>query len=80
MNQVGFDDESVAYWNLFSFPAALMLRSAQKMFPAKHTSEFPRVPGLINKLLIFCADVERLVFRKCPLYYGLSIMGVFRKK
>ncbi|NOY75768.1 MAG: class I SAM-dependent methyltransferase [Kiritimatiellaeota bacterium] len=75
----GFESESVGYWNLFSLPAAFVVRGAQRFSSEKHTSEFPRVPRWLNKTLLGCAWFERKILRKSPVYYGLSIMGVFRK-
>ena len=80
LERAGFHEEHLAYWNLFTLPAALLVRGFQRLNPTAHSSEFPRVPGLLNKALILCADLERVLFRKNPIYYGLSIMGIFRKK
>ena len=77
--EAGLDTADVAYWNLFSLPPALIVRGMQKLFPQSHSSEFPRIPKLLNTFLLFCAYAERKILRNRSFYYGLSIMGVFTK-
>jgi SAM-dependent methyltransferase len=69
----------VSYWNAFSLPAAFFVRGIEKLFQCRHSERFPRVLPGTNALLIWCANIERLLIRKMPIPYGLSLVGVLVK-
>jgi SAM-dependent methyltransferase len=65
-----------SYWNAFSLPPALVIRTAEKLLRYQRTAEFPRVSRLVNFLLVQCARFERQLLRILPLPRGLSLVGV----
>ena len=71
--------EWLSHWNSFSLPAAIAVRGYQRTAPGDRTPTFPRVPPLMNRMLVTMAGYERkwLSNRKAP--FGLSLVGVLRK-
>lgn len=65
-----------SYWNAFSLPPALVVRTAEKLVKYQRTAEFPPVAPWLNRLLIACARVERRLMKLLPLPRGLSLVGV----
>jgi SAM-dependent methyltransferase len=77
--QAGLSVERVTHWNAFSLPAALAVRGIQRLFQREAPpAEFPRVPGVVNALLIACGNVERAWLRALPMPVGLSLFAVLR--
>lgn len=68
----------LSHWNAFTYPAALMIRSLEKLFRKRRSAEFPPVSGPVNSLLQTCARVERGIMRRIPLPIGLSLVGVLK--
>jgi SAM-dependent methyltransferase len=66
----------LSHWNSFTLPAAVAVRSAEKLVARKRRSEFPPVGPRINALLTGCARGERRWLRKSPVPFGLSLVGV----
>lgn len=79
-DQAGLVIERATHWNAFSLPAALVVRGLQRLFPRDEApAEFPRVPPLLNALLIALADLERAWLRVLPMPVGLSLFAVLRR-
>ncbi len=64
------------HWNAFTLPAALAMRTKEKLFPNRDSAEFPRVPNWINSLLLGLARMERAWLLRIGLPVGLSVVGV----
>lgn len=77
--KAGFDSVKMTHWNSFTLPAALGVRTWQKMQPNSRSAEFPHVSPWVNRLLMSCADAERQMTNYLPIPCGLSIAGLFRK-
>jgi SAM-dependent methyltransferase len=75
----GFDVRRLSYWNGFTFPAAVCVRSWEKLFPQHRSAEFPRVSRLMNQGLLTAAKVERWWLNRLPGACGLSLFAVLRK-
>jgi SAM-dependent methyltransferase len=71
--------EKLRYWNSFTFPAAIAIRSVRKLFPSKKGTEFPRVSNLANKALIKAAEIETKAAQAISIPFGLSLVGVIGK-
>jgi SAM-dependent methyltransferase len=69
----------LSYWNAFSLPLALYVRTIQALFSLRVSQEFSSVPVWVNRGLTYCADIERRLIRNMPIPLGLSIIGVLRK-
>ena len=69
----------LSYWNAFSLPPAIAVRTLQKLRGRSLPATFPRVPRRLNQLLIRTARMERSAMRHWSLPYGLSVAGVFRR-
>jgi SAM-dependent methyltransferase len=65
------------HWNSFSVPAALVSRKLRGSGSDDNGAVFPRVPWILNQMLIGCAAVERFVLRRVRVPVGLSLVGVF---
>lgn len=65
-------------WNAFSLPPAVVSRKLPRRSNGNGAT-FPRLPGLLNRLLMSCASAERIVSRWIRIPVGLSLMGVFVK-
>ncbi len=71
---------SMTHWNAFTFPAAVAVRSYQRLFPAaSRGTEFPRVTPAVNQMLLSMAGVERWLVDHTRLPFGLSLVGVLKK-
>jgi SAM-dependent methyltransferase len=77
--QAGLKTVRITHWNSFTLPAAVAVRTAQKLVPANRPADFPRVSPFANRMLTACADVERWWLKVAPVPCGLSIVGVFTK-
>jgi SAM-dependent methyltransferase len=77
--EAGMSEIWLSYWNAFSLPPAITVRTLQKLSGRVRPATFPRVPRLLNRLLITTARIERSVMRRWSLPCGLSVAGVFRR-
>lgn len=68
-----------SYWNAFSLPPAIALRTVQRLFPRERNAEFPRVSPRMNALLLKLAAWERWFQSVIGMPTGLSLVGVLRK-
>ncbi len=75
----GFKTLELTHWNSFTLPAAVGVRTWQKLCPQRKSAEFPRVSPLVNQLLLGCASFERACSRFVNIPCGLSVAGVFSK-
>lgn len=75
----GLRVERLAHWNSFTTPAAMAVRSWQRLRPAGRAPEFPRVSPWTNRLLLSLAGVERQWLRRWPTPFGLSLFGVLSR-
>ncbi|HUG91594.1 MAG TPA: class I SAM-dependent methyltransferase [Planctomycetaceae bacterium] len=71
--------ERVTHWNSFSLPAAAVVRTLERWRPRREGTEFPRVPGWVNRTLVGCARMERWWLERFAVPAGLSLVGVLRK-
>jgi SAM-dependent methyltransferase len=69
----------LSHWNAFTLPAALAVRTLEKLGKSERTAEFPRVSPAVNTLLIALARTERRLILSLGLYSGLSLVGVLRR-
>jgi SAM-dependent methyltransferase len=69
----------VTHWNSFSLPAAVVVRTLDRLRRQDRPAEFPRVSSAVNRLLCGAAAVERSWIRRFAAPLGLSLVGVFRK-
>ena len=74
----GMTVASLRYWNSFTFPAAIAIRTMRKLFPSKKGTEFPRVSPFANDALITAADLETRASAALPIPFGLSLVGVLK--
>jgi SAM-dependent methyltransferase len=70
---------SLSYWNAFSLPPAVVIRTAEKLLNYQRTAEFPPVSRWMNAFLILLARFERWLLRFLPLPRGLSLVGVLER-
>lgn len=78
--QAGLKVKKLTYWNAFTLPAAIAVRTCQRIRPPQETSaEFPRVSRMTNRMLLTCADAERWMIDRLPVPCGLSVVGVLCK-
>ncbi len=75
----GLKVEKLRYWNSFTFPAAILIRTMRRFFPSRKGTEFPRVGKLTNKALITAAQIETQVSNRLGVPFGLSLVGVISK-
>jgi len=75
----GLKVERLRYWNSFTFPAAVAIRTFRKLFPSKNGTEFPRVSDFTNSALIRAAEIESGASNALPIPFGLSLVGVISK-
>jgi len=68
-----------SYWNAFSLPPAIVVRTVQKLRRRIKPAVFPRVSRSVNQLLIRTARIERCALRYWSLPCGLSLAGVFQR-
>jgi SAM-dependent methyltransferase len=69
----------LSYWNSFSLPAAMVVRTFQRLVPREQKPDFPRISPVINRLLLTMAAWERWYLRKGRAPLGLSLVGVLQK-
>lgn len=74
-----FRIEWLNHWNSFTLPAAVAVRSWEKLFPSRQQPDFPEVSSVTNSALLKAAAAERWCMNKLPVPAGLSLAGVLRK-
>ena len=67
------------HWNSFTLPAAVAVRSWEKMFPKREHPDFPEVSSFTNSALLTAAKAERWCMNRLPVPAGLSLAGVLSK-
>ncbi len=79
--EAGLNVMSLGHWNSFTLPAAVIVRSWQRLAPRHNrAAEFPRVGPITNSLLLCCADMERWVSSaRLPVPCGLSLFAVLMR-
>ncbi|MFN8710783.1 MAG: class I SAM-dependent methyltransferase [Planctomyces sp.] len=75
----GFRVQWLNYWNSFTLPAAVAVRSWEKLFPVRSQPDFPAVSPFTNRALLKAASAERWCLEHFGLPGGLSLVGVLRK-
>ncbi len=68
----------LSHWNSFTLPPAVAVRTVERLFTRKRSSEFPPVSPRVNRLLQTCARGERRWMRTLPMPVGLSLVGVLK--
>ena len=79
--EAGFRVQWLNHWNSFTLPAAVAVRSWEKMFPSDShgAPDFPRVSSVTNRLLLSAAAAERYCMDLPGVPAGLSLAGVLKK-
>jgi len=77
--EAGLKVAQLTYWNAFTLPAAMAIRTCEKVFPRNRDAEFPRVSSFTNNMLLSFAAAERAMMKCCPVPCGLSVVGVLTK-
>lgn len=75
----GFRIAWMNHWNSFTLPAAVAVRSWEKVFPKRQHPDFPEVSDLTNSALLKAAAAERWCMNALPVPAGLSLAGVLQK-
>ena len=78
-NEAGFRVSFLNYWNSFTMPAAVVVRSWEKLFPSRTQPDFPSVSSFTNRALLTAAAAERGWLMNLGLPTGLSLAGVLQK-
>ncbi|HLG25025.1 MAG TPA: class I SAM-dependent methyltransferase [Candidatus Nanoarchaeia archaeon] len=69
------------YFYSFLLPVAMVFRLVRSLLPKKkETSDFVRLPYIINWLLIRLSDFERNILKILPVPFGLSVFCLAQKK
>jgi hypothetical protein len=79
VEQAGLKIRMLTHWNSFTLPAALAIRSLQRITPKGRTAEFPRVAPWTNRMLKRMAAAERRMVHREAVPCGLSVVGVFTR-
>ena len=77
--EAGFRVSWLNYWNSFTMPAAVAVRSWEKLFPKRAQPDFPVVSPFTNRALLTAAAAERWCLSHFGIPTGLSIAGVLQK-
>ncbi len=77
--QAGFRVTWLNHWNSFTLPAALAVRSWEKLFPRRTRPDFPQVSEVTNRLLLGAAAAERVWMDGPGVPAGLSLAGVLTR-
>ena len=75
----GLSLATLSYWNSFTLPPAVAVRSYQRCFPQDRPASFPRVSESTNRLLGWLAAKEREWMQRLSVPFGLSLVGVCKK-
>ncbi len=69
------------HYNAFLFPLALLERITSKFLRRKQPKAIiPQFPRTLNSILEKIFSLERFILQKVPLPFGLSLIGVIRKR
>ena len=77
--EAGLQVARLMHWNAFTLPAAMAVRTCEKVFPRSRDAEFPRVSPVTNRMLLGCAAAERWMNKRVSVPCGLSVVGVLTK-
>ncbi|MEW4488518.1 class I SAM-dependent methyltransferase [Thalassoglobus sp. JC818] len=77
--EAGLQVKRLTHWNAFTLPAAVAVRSYEKIVPRQRSAEFPRVSNTTNGMLLRLAAAERWMMDRVPVPVGLSVVGVLTK-
>lgn len=78
--QAGFRVEKISYFNFFALLPAVLVRFFKSNLNAKdYPSDFIKLPGWLNQVLIFLTKIEKSVITQTNLPVGLSIICLGRK-
>ena len=77
--EAGLRLQRLTHWNAFTLPAAVAVRSCQRIFPRERSAEFPRVSNWTNNMLLSCAKAERWMMNQFAVPCGLSVVGVLTR-
>jgi len=66
----------LSHWNSFTLPAAVVIRTLERLAGGRRSAEFPPVSRPVNALLIQMARLERQLMSVVPVPAGLSLVGV----
>lgn len=69
----------LSHWNAFTLPAAVAVRTLEKLGRRPSDAEFPRVSPSVNALLIALARGERRLISTVGVPVGLSLVGVLKR-
>lgn len=78
-SEAGFRVSWLNHWNSFTFPAAVAVRSWEKVFPKRDQPDFPEVSPATNSALLKAAAAERWCLDRVSVPAGLSLAGVLQK-
>ena len=78
-NEAGFRVQWLNHWNSFTLPAAVAVRSWERLFPRRDQPDFPQISDFTNSALQSAAAAERWVMDRLPVPAGLSLAGVLCK-
>jgi hypothetical protein len=78
-NEAGLRVAWLSYWNAFTLPVAVVVRTFEKLGRTRRGAEFPRVSPTVNSMLIGMARAERRVITAMRLFLGLSLVGVLKR-
>jgi len=81
LRRAGFENVYLGYANCFLFPAALARRLVGNMIPGNHQgSDVREIPKPLNNVLGFILAQEARIVRSGRLPFGLSVVGVARRR
>lgn len=78
--QADLSIERISYFNTFLFPLAVAARLKDRLYPGAHASGTSIPRPILNKVLYNIFKAERPLLRRFSFPYGVSLLGVFRKK
>lgn len=80
LQQTGFTVEFLSYANTFLFPAALMKRMAERIWPPQtHKSDLTLEAGRFNRFLQNVLSLEAPFISRVSMPFGLSVIAVGKK-
>lgn len=77
---VGFNIEKISYYSFFVFPIILISRYIKRIHFRQPKTDFPYVPPLLNKILIYIMKLESISLKKINFPIGSSIICLVRKR
>jgi SAM-dependent methyltransferase len=77
--EAGLRVDWLSYWNAFTLPAAVAVRTLEKVRKSGGRAEFPPVSSKMNSFLIALARGERRLVATTGVPLGLSLVGVLRR-